>query len=195
MTAETLVMDEAATETQSTPLLETLRAARDGDGRAFEEIMLATEKRVALLAWRILGDAEETKEAVQETFLRLFRHLGSYDERQDFFGWLFRITVNVCRDLERRRGRRRIFSPIDDAHELPSAEAAADDALGRRREIARLREGIDALPPKEKLALVLRDVEEFSTEEVAAMLGSTPSTIRVQISKARTKLRQWMTRR
>lgn len=154
--------------------------------------MLATERRVAAIAWRILGDREETKEAVQETFLRLFRHLGRFDEGQDFFGWLFRISVNVCRDLDQRRRRRRIFGPIDDAHDMASGAEAADDVLQNRGEIALLRRAIDALPTKEKLAIVLRDVEELSTEEVAAILGSRPATVRVQISKARAKLRQWI---
>jgi len=193
MTAEALVREDD--ETANEPLLLAhIRAARDGDQRAFEEIMLATERRVASLAWRILGDTEEVKEALQETFLRLFRHLHRYDETQDFFGWLFRIAVNVCRDLERRRRRRRIFAPIDDAQGLSGKSVAADDALARRDDVALLRRAIDALPPKEKLAIVLRDVEELSTDEVAAILGSRPATVRVQISKARAKLRRWIER-
>ena len=191
-TAQVLETEEDVEDRQSS-LSRHIRAAKDGNERAFEEIMLATERRVATLAWRILGDAEETKEAVQETFLRLFRHLHRYDETQDFFGWLFRIVVNVCRDLDRRRRRRRFFfAPIDDALEVPCDRVAADDAVGKRDELALLRRAIDALPPKEKLAIVLRDVEELSTEEVAAILGSRPATVRVQISKARLKLRKWM---
>jgi RNA polymerase sigma-70 factor (ECF subfamily) len=193
MTAAALPIDEAAMESRTTIVaLSTIQAAKDGDERAFEEIMLVTQRRVALVAWHILGDAEETKEAVQETFLRLFRHLRRYDETQDFFGWLFRIAVNVCRDLEKRRRRRRIFSSIDDAQEMQSDAISAEERLTRSADVALLRRAIDALPPKEKLALVLRDVEELSTEEVAAILGSRPATVRVQISKARMKLRQWI---
>src|SRR5689334_18404898 len=116
--AAIVIADEPGEQPNPAILLAALRDAKAGNEAAFEEIMLATERRVAMLAWRITGDAEETKEAVQETFLRLFRHLGRFDETQDFFGWLFRIAVNVCRDLERRRRRRRIFSPLDDAHEF-----------------------------------------------------------------------------
>lgn len=193
MTAEALVREDDETANQGL-LLAHIRAAKDGDQRAFEEIMLATERRVASLAWRILGDAEEVKEALQETFLRLFRHLHRYDETQDFAGWLFRIAVNVCRDLERRRRRRRIFAPLDGALGFSGKTLAADDALARRDDVALLRRAIDTLPPKEKLAIILRDVEELSTDEVAAILGSRPATVRVQISKARAKLRQWMER-
>lgn len=144
--------------------------------------MMATERRVATLAWRILGDAEEVKEALQETFLRLYRHLGTYDERQDFTGWLYRIAVNVCRDLDRRRRRRTFFG-------LFREETAPPPPAGLRIDLAR---AIDALPPKERLAILLRDVEELSTEEVAEILGNSPATVRVQISKAREKLRRWL---
>src|SRR5436305_7349502 len=91
-------------------LLANIRAAKAGDHHAFENVMIATERRVATLAWRILGDAEEVKEALQETFLRVFSYLGRYDERYDFGGWQYRIAVNVCRDLDKRRRRRALFS-------------------------------------------------------------------------------------
>jgi RNA polymerase sigma-70 factor (ECF subfamily) len=186
MTAEAVVSDELTTTTPI--LLATIRAAQHGDSRAFEELMIASERRVANVAWRILGDAEEVKEAVQETFLRVFKHLKRYDESRDFFGWLYRIAVNVCRDLDQHRRRRRIFTPIEDA--LPLIEQrttqprANDDA-------AMLRRAIDTLPERERLAIILRDIEELSTEDVAEILGNTPATVRVQISKARAKLRAW----
>src|SRR5258708_663762 len=133
MTAEALLTHEVepATRTSATApaLLAVIRAARDGDERAFEEIMLASERRVALLAWRILGDAEEVKEATQETFLRVFRHLSQFDDQLDFFGWLFRIAVNVCRDIEKGRRRRWIFAPFDSALGVASRARAADDDL------------------------------------------------------------------
>jgi len=162
-------------------LLANIRAAQGGDHQAFENVMIATERRVATLAWRILGDAEEVKEALQETFLRVFRHLGRYDERYDFAGWLYRIAVNVCRDLEKRRRRRTFFGRLE--------EPAPPPPSGLRIDLAR---AIDSLPPKERLAIILRDVEELSTEEVAAILGNSPATVRVQISKAREKLRRWL---
>lgn len=183
-----------ATDAQpaTTPiLLATIRAARDGSSEAFEELMIATERRVALLAWRILGDAEEVKEAVQETFIRVYRHLGRYDERYDFLGWLFRIAVNVCRDREKRRKRQRIFMPIDDALPIASADDTAAD-LEREEDQQLLARGIDALPPKERLALILRDIEGLPAEEVAAILGSSASTVRVQIHNARGRLRKWI---
>src|SRR5438128_1823182 len=171
---------------ESENLLANIRAARSGDSHAFEQIMLATERRVASLAWHILGDAEEVKEALQETFLRVFRHLDGYDERRDFLGWLYRIAMNVCRDLDSRRRRWR-FLPLDQAAEV----RAPEEDFVRKDDVARLMRAIDTLPQKERFAIILRDIEELPTEEVAAILGSSPATVRVQISNARAKIRKF----
>jgi RNA polymerase sigma-70 factor (ECF subfamily) len=195
MTAEALLMDEVepvAMIGTSPVLLAAIRAARDGNDRAFEEIMLASERKVALLSWRILGDAEEVKDATQETFLRVFRHLHRFDERLEFFGWLFRIAVNVCRDIEKRRRRRRIFAPADEGLSVASEGRGAHGDLEARDEARLLTRAIDALPERERLAVILREVQELSTEEVAAILGTSQATVRVQVSKARVKLRAWI---
>ena len=144
MAAEALVRTDEPQST-TTPLLATIRAACGGDAGAFEELMVATEHRVALLAWRILGDREEVKEAVQETFLRVFRHFSRYDEQHDFFGWLYRIGVNVCRDLDRRRRRRNFFAPLRDAWGAKS-EPRHDEKLAHESEVAILMRAIDTLP-------------------------------------------------
>src|SRR5947208_3407251 len=191
MTAEAVVTSAEETTETPTILQATIRAAKSGDHRAFEDLMIATERRVANLSWRILGDGEEVKEAVQETFLRLFRHLKRYDERRDFHGWLARMTINVCRDLDRRRKKRRIFAPLDDARWQASHERV-DDTAAARSDAALVGRAIDTLPERERLAIILRDVEGLSTEEVAQILGNTAATVRVQLSKARAKVRAWL---
>ena len=181
-------MTSAPMMDESIDLVASIRAARDGNSRAFEEIMLATERRVASIAWHILGDAEEVKEALQETFLRVFKHLRGYDESRDFFGWLYRIAVNVCRDLDSRRRRRWFFLPIEKAAHVHVDE----EDFVKKDDVARLMRAIDTLPQKERFAIVLRDIEEMPTEEVAAILGSRPATVRVQIRNARAKIRKFM---
>jgi len=180
MTAEALVIDEREPEN----LIETIQAARTGDEAAFEEIMVLTERRVAQIAWRILGDAEEVKDAMQETFLRLFRYLGKYDEKKDFVAWLSRITVNVCIDLRRRR---KSSVPL---YDVPFDATSIEDDLIRRSDRALLTRAIDTLAPRERAAILLRDVEGLSTHEVAAALGNSVATVRVQLSRARVKLRK-----
>jgi RNA polymerase sigma factor (sigma-70 family) len=187
MTADAVVTDEI---TRSDSLHETIRAAQTGDDTAFEDLMVLTERRVAQIAWAILGDSEDVKDAVQETFMRLYRFLGRYDASRDFSAWLARITVNVCRDSLRRRSRG--FEPLENAPAPESSDPRADEELIHRTELALLRRAIDALPPKERLAVILREVEGMPTNEVATALGSTVTTVRVQISRARAKLRAWM---
>lgn len=184
MTAEAVMMRADETTATPTMLLALIRAAKGGDGRAFEELMIATERRVALLAWRILGDAEEVKDALQETFLRLFRHLKQYDEGRDFHGWLARITINVCRDLDRGRRKRGIFAPLDEITTTVSSGGA-----GLRTDLGR---AMETLSERERLVLILRDVEGMTSEEAAAVLGNTAATVRVQLSKARAKVRAWL---
>jgi len=183
MTAEALVIDERETR-NTADLLETIRAARAGDGAAFEEIMVLTERGVARIAWRILGDPEEVKDAMQETFLRLFRFLGKFDEKKDFVAWLSRIAVNVCIDLRRRR------KTSVELHDVPFDATSIEDELIQRSDRNMLTRAIDELAPRERAAILLRDVEGLSTNDVAAAMGNSVATVRVQLSRARVKLRR-----
>jgi RNA polymerase sigma factor (sigma-70 family) len=164
---------------------ELVRAARAGDDGAFEEIMILTERRVAGMAWKILGDPEEVKDALQETFLRFFRHIRRFDEKQDLSTWLTAIAINVCRDQLRRRKRRSIFQPLEDEYIAP-----AELSLAERDAVAR---ALDDLGAKERQAVLLH-AEGFATNEVAAILGNTVGTVRVQLHRARAKMREFLNR-
>src|SRR5579864_8718464 len=129
-----------------------------GDVSAFEQIIVRFERRVLTLAWRLLGSTEDAEDASQEVFLRAFRFLNRFDARRPFEPWIVRMTVNVCRDL----GRKRKPSVLLDPEALrstsdPHAEVHSDEQ--RRMLHAALRE----LPEKERAAIVLRDIEGFST--------------------------------
>lgn len=196
MAADALVTDDILRHDpnrNSPALLAAIRAARDGDSAAFEELMVLSERRVAQVAWAILGDREEVKEATQETFLRLFRHLRRYDESKDFFPWLTGVTVNVSRDLLRRRKKHgRLSVPLEDGLEVASGERRADEELARRDDLTLLRRAVDALAPKEQMAVILHDIEGLPTEDVAAALGNSVATVRVQLSRARVKIRRFV---
>jgi RNA polymerase sigma-70 factor, ECF subfamily len=169
--------------------------ARAGDGLAFERIMLATEQRVVSIAWRMLGNRDDASEAAQEVYLRVFKYLGHYRAGEDFRGWLYRITINVCHDLARKR-RAGMTAQLDEVDLAVECRAAihADDpeklALHAQR-LAMVRRALESLPTKERAALVLRDFEGFSTEEVARALGSRPVTVRSQVSAARAKIKTY----
>jgi RNA polymerase sigma-70 factor (ECF subfamily) len=167
-----------------------------GDSLAFERIMLATEQRVVSVAWRLLGNREDARDAAQEVYLRVFKYLDRFRAGEDFQGWLYRITVNVCHDLARRRraGGGVQLDDLDPAHERtafesPRGGADAEALTLRSQQLALVRRALATLPEKERAALVLRDLEGLSTEETARALGSRPVTVRSQVSTARSKIK------
>jgi RNA polymerase sigma-70 factor (ECF subfamily) len=173
----------------SDPLLPLVVRARAGDADAFEALMCANEERVLRLAGRLLGDRELARDAAQEVFLRVYRFLGGFREHEDFRAWLYRITVNVCRDAGRRTSRPGPRVPLEGrepADDRPGGEAA----LLSRERIAAVRAALDTLSVDERAAIVLRDLEGLTSEEAAAVLGSRPGTVRSRIASARTKFRE-----
>lgn len=160
--------------------------ARLGDAHAFDRLMLETQEKVLSVAWRLLGSREDARDAAQEVYVRVYRHLSRFRAGEDLHGWLYRITVNVCRDALRRRRRSPIIAV--EAPE-PSVRASAEETLLLAERRSSVLEALDSLPLKERAALVLRDLEGLSSEEVARILGSRPGTVRAQIASARAKIR------
>ena len=105
--------------------------AKAGDTAAFDQIIINHQRRVISLAWRLLGDREDARDAAQETFLRVYKSFGRFDPAQDFNGWLYRIAVNVCRDLARKR-RGNHFSLETEVESAPSRNRPATTILNRR---------------------------------------------------------------
>jgi len=171
-----------------------LEQAMAGDSAAFEQILIRHERRVLRLAWRLLGSMADAQDAAQEVFLRAFKYLHRFDVRKPFQPWLLRMTVNVCRDLGRKRQRqRRIFSDIDPLYVEFEDRGSANDphhALASEQQKQILQKALTALPEKQRTALILRDIEGLSTAEVAEILESSETTVRSQISSARVKLKR-----
>jgi len=171
--------------------------ARAGDAAAFDQIVINHQRKVISLAWRLLGNREDARDAAQETFLRVYKSFGKFDPAQDFNGWLYRIAVNVCRDLARKR-RGNHFSLEAEVETGAIAEPAShhntESAAMLAQEHAILLRALATLPQKERAAIVLRDLEELETEEVARILGSSPTTVRSQISAARVKIKAFRER-
>jgi RNA polymerase sigma-70 factor (ECF subfamily) len=167
--------------------------AQSGDRAAFDQLMIQHQRRVVALAWRLLGTQDDARDAAQEAFLRVYKHLHKYDPAQDFNGWLYRIVINVCRDLQRKRGRHAGASFEEELETGKLVEPASQDDSETKvllaQERALLQRALAVLSEKERQAVVLRDLEGLPTEEVARLLGSTPTTVRSQISMARVKLK------
>jgi RNA polymerase sigma-70 factor (ECF subfamily) len=182
--------------TQNQPsLVHLIHRAAGGDTAAFEQIMIHSQQRVMAMTWRILGNEADARDASQEVFLRVYKHLGRFKQDQDFFAWLYRITVNVCRDIAKKRqhhsDRFTSYDAGDDeaAFAVAALHENADEALIHTQQRELIARAMATLPDKERASIVLRDVEGLPTDEVARIMQSSATTVRSQISSARKKIK------
>jgi RNA polymerase sigma-70 factor (ECF subfamily) len=163
--------------------------ARAGGQRPSEDLVRRHDRRVLSLASRLTGHLEDAQEVAQESFSRLYKNLNLLHSDDDVGPWLRIVTVNLCRDLARRKAR----SPVVVNEELISRAAAESNpewaASDRERE-GILRTALQSLTERERTALVLRELEGLNTLEVAKIMGVAAATVRVQIMQARLKLRK-----
>lgn len=178
-----------------------IKRAAAGDTLAFEQIMIHSQQKVMTLSWRMLGNEADARDASQEVFLRVYKYLGRFKQDQDFFAWVYQITVNVCRDIAKKRQRHTAqFTSLtshaslhsgsgEGAFDAPAGQESADDSLIAAQQQELIAAAMAALPEKERAAIVLRDLEGLPTDEVARILKSSPTTVRSQISSARRKIK------
>lgn len=170
--------------------------AKQGEADAFEEILVRYQRQVLRTATRLLGNREDACDAAQEVFLRLHKYLHQFNEEKELSPWLYRITVNVSRDLMRKNRPGRTLSFEGQRGSGALVDLASTENVEAEFEVTRQRhlitEAIASLPEKERAALILRDIEGMETSEVARILRSTETTVRSQISRARVKIKKYL---
>lgn len=152
---------------------------------------LVAEYSTALyrVAFSVTRNAAEAEDAVQETFLRVLKHESRLGEIRDYRVWLVRIVWNIVLDKKRRAKTRPESDDVaDHARTLPSGERPADATVISSLEHARILALVDRLPAREREALLLSAVDELTTAEIAEALGTTESSIRSRIFRARREL-------
>lgn len=173
------------------------RVAED-DERAFSELVMRFQGRVANLISRVLNDREATDDLAQEVFVRVFVHRRNFRRGSRFSTWLFTIAANLAKNEIRRRVRRRNWFSLDALQEMvqDNALVLADPAEGRESLMEReqlqeaMGRAIATVPEKYRLALVLRDIEGLAYEEIAQVLGIPGGTVRSRINRARSMLKR-----
>jgi len=161
-----------------------VRRVREGDSGAFDALVVRYFDACARYAFRMLGDRHDAEDAVQETMLRAYRFLGSYEERDVFRAWLYRILVNECRTLAGRRRRRERSLTRDDAgvHDAVDERAwAAAGTSGMRDELQRV---LDGMEPLLREAFLLKYIEDRSYDEMAAITGAGVSALKMRVKRA-----------
>jgi RNA polymerase sigma-70 factor (ECF subfamily) len=169
---------------------ELIGAAQSGDRDAFDELVRRTFVDTFTLARRLMGNEEDARDVVQESYLRAWRAIGKFRGDAQFSTWMYRITANASVTHLKKR-RRHQHEVIDEIHEpvdtrpeaQPAIAAEASDDLGR------IVVALDDLPPKLRQLVVLKDVYGLSHEAIAEELGISVAAAKVRLHRARRKLR------
>jgi RNA polymerase sigma-70 factor (ECF subfamily) len=173
---------------------------RQGEEAAFEEMVRAYSPRLLAVARRFLPEESDAQDALQDAYLSAFKSMGAFEGTSRLTTWLHRITVNACL-MKLRSRRRRPERPIGDMlpEFLPDGHQAkptrgwrpiSEEALVADELRGLIRAKIEELPDAYRVVLLLRDIEELSTEEAATLLGLTVSAVKTRLHRARQALRE-----
>jgi RNA polymerase sigma-70 factor (ECF subfamily) len=156
-----------------------------GDAEAYAQLVDRHYDRCARVARRILGNREDAEEAIQDAFLRAFKALGDYEERERFSAWLTRILVNQCRTrLARTRRQEAVFLDVD-----PLVLEIATDGEQRDGRWPELEHALSRLPNDQREAIVLRYADDLTYEEMARITGAGESALKMRVQRAFARLR------
>ena len=162
------------------------------DPRAFHVLVERHRGYVISVAYRFLGNLHDAEEAAQEVFLKAYRGLPAFRCESAFSTWLYRITINTCKNELRHRSCRPTL--LDSDLEslgffLPPEPSAEDSALAHEQNDA-VQEALDGLSVNDREALILRDVEDLSYQEIAQVLGISLSAAKMRVRRARQAFRE-----
>jgi RNA polymerase sigma-70 factor (ECF subfamily) len=174
---------------------ELVRRAQREDKEAFEELIRRHQHRVFAVAGGILKRREDVEDIAQQVFVKAYFSLKRFDQRAAFSTWLYKITVNECWDMLRKKKVRPLvyeadLSEVQARQVISSAEKVKDDPdiserLEARQRVERLLQGLDE---RDRLMLILKEVEGFSIEEIAEVLDLNANTVKVRLFRARRRV-------
>jgi len=172
---------------------ELVRKSKEDDERAFGELVSRYESKVYSLALRMVRNPEDAEDVLQDTFLRAYRGIKSFQGASTFSTWVYRITANSA--LMKLRKKQLPTVSIDDADERETPVNIADWSPGPVEQLLskelqhEMDEAIGALPPEFRQVFILRDVEERSNAEVAEILDLSVAAVKSRLHRARLKVR------
>ncbi len=171
--------------------------ARKGDSRAFAELVNLYADKLYQLAFRLTGNRQEAEDVVQETFLRVYKHLDRYDETLKFSTWIYRIASNLC--IDRLRKRRNVYSldaqsgeheDLDGYSMLPGDERTPESEVLLSETQQMVHRAIESLPLKYRTVVVLRYLQDLSLQEIAEVLDVPVTTVKTRVHRAREYMRR-----
>lgn len=171
-----------------------VKRLKEGDEDAFRELIDRYEKRIFNLCYRFLGDYDEAADLTQETFIRVWGGIRGFRAKADIFTWIYRIAINLCKNRRRwflRRGRTHSLSNSTTLKEvdIPTSELNPEAILEDKEIRLHIQKGIDSLPSKYRLLIILRDIQGLSYEEIARITDSSQIKVKSRLYRARRMLR------
>jgi RNA polymerase sigma-70 factor, ECF subfamily len=174
---------------------ELVARSRGGDLDSFNQLVLRWERPIYALAYRVIGREEDARDVAQETFLRAFRALAGFKGQAKFSSWLYRITLNLCRDWIRRERRAPVAQAPEgvDLLELASTNEPTESVedLVSRRELGRaVAKAMAMLPEEQRTAIVLKEYHGLTFQEIADLLDCPLSTVKTRLYQGLSVLRK-----
>ena len=181
---------------------ELVRRAQNGEKEAFEVLVTKHHGRVFAVAGGILRNREDVEDIAQQVFLKAYFSLKRFDQRSAFSTWLYKITVNECWDLLRKKKVRPLVfeSELNEeqAHAYQSTEQSteyAGDVSDQLETRQQLEQWLDCLEERDRTMLVLKEVQGFTVEEIAEIMGINGNTVKVRLFRARQKIAERIRRK
>lgn len=174
--------------------LQLMMRVKAGDTQAFNALMSRHEATVVNLVYRFTGNREIAPDLAQDVFLRLYRASGRFEPRAKFFTFLYRVTLNVCRNHGSKSSRKQALSldegPAGQARELVDPFGSAEEQVSRRELSDVVREAVDALPAQQREAVILQRFQGLAYEEIADRLNLSIPAVKSRIHRAKLKLQE-----
>jgi RNA polymerase sigma-70 factor, ECF subfamily len=174
---------------------ELVRRAQRGDHEAFEALVRKHQGRVFAVAGGILRTREDVEDIAQQVFLKAYFSIKRFDQRAAFSTWLYKITVNECWDLLRKRKVRPLMYEADLNEEQARAYQVKEDGNEHALDVSarleareQLEQWLECLDEKDRAMLVLKEVQGFTVEEIAGIMGLNTNTVKVRLFRARQRV-------
>jgi RNA polymerase sigma-70 factor (ECF subfamily) len=179
---------------------ELVARATAGDLESFNQLVARWERPIHALAYRTLGRDEDARDVVQEAFLRAYRGLRGFKGEAKFSSWLYRITLNLCRDWVRRERRAALVQPpegtdaVDLADERAAPTESVEELVARREMSKAVSRAMAELPEEQRHAILLKEYHGLTFQEIADMLGCPLSTVKTRLYQGLSVLRRRLER-
>jgi RNA polymerase sigma-70 factor, ECF subfamily len=173
--------------------------ARGGDADSFNQLIARWERPIYALAYRVIGREEDARDVCQEAFLRAYRGLGGFKGEAKFSSWLYRITLNLCRDWMRKQRRAPVTQMPEDTDALELAAElgpveSIEDLVARRELSAVVEHAMTLLPEEQRTAIILKEYHGMTFQEIADLQGCPLSTVKTRLYQGLSVLRRHLQR-